>query len=1567
MFGCLNCLSKKAVDVDNGDPPRPHQLSRDENTVKRSTITIQTTRTTIARQQNAQVTPGEYLSDEGHGRIQEIGGKYGETPLLSVDMRSESELDVQSAGQSDIYNSSVSSTKGGQIHTGKRDLWDIAESKVDEDCKKWLKVEPAQPIQEVLEKIMNQTKEQYKQSKSDKIEASKRNDGKTGVSKASKNILIFTLQAQELIKAAASFDPTGYASTAWSVVSFGLTLIRNDMERRDSVMEASEFLAGILSYHTIIDNNYRSGNAQSSEGLEDALVEVYIAILQYTAEAKRAEKENYGSRAWKSITALVEKPLQDLKTAVESKGVVVDRWKELVRDEDQKKIAEDILNILNEDVIKDLLEVRSRVCSKEELDILDWLSAVPYSKTQNNHQRNRSPDTGSWLLGLDQYGGWRATPGSILWLRGAVGCGKSVLCSTIIHDIEQYCQARQSDVLAYWYFQFSDEKSQYVENMVRCLIRQLAPSPLPDSIHRIWEDHRQNKEPSYKRLLEKYLSYSTLWMNAPRSLDFKIYASIDVEAHLASDVAAFVRTELQIGSLSKWGAYDPAVQKRIEERLLEIPERRFRWAELQVKRLQACHVPEQIDHALKSIPNSLEDSYRDILGNIDAACQPRVQTILTWLSFSLEPLTVDTVTAAASLPFSDSVIQMCTTALVTISADNVIRLAHFSVKEFLISEDASRKVSFFHLSAELAHHTILDRLLSELHAYSEIDLAGSESRTSPLLAYAAQYWTAHMNKLRETMDTSLGTFQVRVDHIFLHPQCFMNWIRLSYTGEEKWYREYSEFTTPLFKATQLGLKQTAHKLLQNGADPFGGFSYDEIFRLAAMSGYISLVHLLLDYSPVIPSRVVEIIIEKIDSSWEGINAVVSVIDRLWERGALCSQLSDGRHVIEDGVMYSASQNSDCGFALVKTIVGRSGRCVAADMQPNHTLRGALQNENPSQTHEILKLLFEQHRTELNLLEPSSHSLAEAVGCKLSIAKLCFTYLADMIKADHYYLTDFSGYANVPVMEALLQVYGEELLITDQVLSAAARNQNDSGTIRLLLKAMQPQPEISDQVLSDAAGNMVQGHPIMRTLLDECGSTRPISESIILDAVYRDMGWGVEQSIVKEFVLRQQAGFIVSKRIVAVAAAARGCTLEILQLLIANAAHDISITEDILSGAATSQSEDASLLMEYLLGFPESQDANTGDLLLLAAGNPQMSKKTISMLLDRSNSSIMPDDVFIAAYDIPRIMELLLDRNQNQAPVKGIVAKIGKHGYSGGCLELLMCRGLISVDEELVEMLAPNHKALYILSRHSPALPVTEQALRAAGSFESMCILLDSRKNNVTITKEVVESVINCKRRFGDGASALNPLFARFGSKVPITEDMMLHAATKGELAHFCVLARQDRPLNLQGVWEELWVNSCDFKEEASDILLEYTSLEISRDVVDGIIDRQLPLRKVTFFDFGSDIYKYFPPHFHHSHQPKNSYLERFFIFLVRRNIPLPQGRLTEIMMKSFSFALIFIILEHNPHIKLTEPMVNTAVENPDYYDLMWLFDSRSQTGNSEEDLSAIVEALDRFGFICTNG
>ena len=71
---------------------------------------------------------------------------------------------------------------------------------------------------------------------------------------------------------------------------------------------------------------------------------------------------------------------------------------------------------------QDSLELQDR------LDILKWLSTIPYRKHQKLKQSERLKGFCEWLLNSKYYVQWKDSSAlSLLWLNGMAGCGKSVL------------------------------------------------------------------------------------------------------------------------------------------------------------------------------------------------------------------------------------------------------------------------------------------------------------------------------------------------------------------------------------------------------------------------------------------------------------------------------------------------------------------------------------------------------------------------------------------------------------------------------------------------------------------------------------------------------------------------------------------------------------------------------------------------------------------------------------------------------------------------------------------------------------------------------------------------------------------------------------------------------------------------------------------------------------------------------------------------------------------------------------------------------------------------------------
>ena len=207
-------------------------------------------------------------------------------------------------------DSNVSSTRGAKADDPHREnLWEVAGERLDEKCREALGLESASPITNTIEDVVKTTEHKYREYKEGGLKIRKRDGGHINVRDSAKNIILYALQAQDLVKTLVAFDPTGHgeylnefqlvyllksgsASSAWSIVSIGLTMIKNDIERRDDIFEAAEYLARILSYYAIVDKHYRERKVASNRGLENALVEVYMAVLQYAAEVKKAGQEN---------------------------------------------------------------------------------------------------------------------------------------------------------------------------------------------------------------------------------------------------------------------------------------------------------------------------------------------------------------------------------------------------------------------------------------------------------------------------------------------------------------------------------------------------------------------------------------------------------------------------------------------------------------------------------------------------------------------------------------------------------------------------------------------------------------------------------------------------------------------------------------------------------------------------------------------------------------------------------------------------------------------------------------------------------------------------------------------------------------------------------------------------------------------------------------------------------------------------------------------------------------------------------------------------------------------------
>jgi hypothetical protein len=212
---------------------------------------------------------------------------------------------------------------------------------------------------------------------------------------------------------------------------------------------------------------------------------------------------------------------------------------------------------------------------------------------------------------------------------------------------------------------------------------------------------------------------------------------------------------------------------------------RFRWVVCQLDALRRCRTPAALEKALTSLPKTLYETYDRILLEINEDYRQDALKLLQWLAFSFRALSLsEAVDLLATDPDTENDllfdqnrrlwnprdVQGICASLVTISVPDIrdgeysiiedgvdyhakfagpeeVRLAHFSVREYLVSEHlriGHSKLSYYHFNKKLADTFIAKTCLAYLLQFNQNGSIEDSRQTSyPLSSYAARYWIDH--------------------------------------------------------------------------------------------------------------------------------------------------------------------------------------------------------------------------------------------------------------------------------------------------------------------------------------------------------------------------------------------------------------------------------------------------------------------------------------------------------------------------------------------------------------------------------------------------------------------------------------------------------------------------------------------------------------------------------------------------------------------------------------------------------------------------------------------------------
>ncbi|KZP10814.1 hypothetical protein FIBSPDRAFT_661994, partial [Athelia psychrophila] len=496
-----------------------------------------------------------------------------------------------------------------------------------------------------------------------------------------------------------------------------------------------------------------------------------------------------------------------------------------------------------------------------------WMDAPDTSPNFNAARKKHQPDTGYWFLHGSAFTRWMKHPDMLLWLHGGPGCGKTILGCKVI----DFCDSRASTGYASFFFDGRSAEAALLvhEKLVRSIMMQLSHrcDGIPTALEEMYAKCDKGSHQPPIEMLEATL------LRIVDSFD-NVYIVIDSldECSERKDLLAWIGSMKSRASgklhMMATSRSEPDIGKSLRSHtpISHGTNCRFRWAALQIDGLLECVSREELEQQLKSLPKGLDETYARILSR---SSRPKhLKTFLQCLAFSRRPMTVQEIAEVATVDFDvadlpayndrlqytdpSKVVNICDGLVTEVDgAAGVVKLAHFSVKEYLISETIlSGAAAQFHLTKSLSHSTIAQICLAYLLHFDKPDSLSIETLALfPLAQYAAEHWVAHCHSAGSDQSSTAALQQLQL-HFFepSPPYAMHNSLHLYEMQIEK-------FSSPFYYACLSGLATVVEHLISKGADVNDNRGWiGPPLTAASRQGHLETVQLLLAHGADVDAK-----------------------------------------------------------------------------------------------------------------------------------------------------------------------------------------------------------------------------------------------------------------------------------------------------------------------------------------------------------------------------------------------------------------------------------------------------------------------------------------------------------------------------------------------------------------------------------------------------------------------------------------------------------------------------------------------------------------------------------------
>ncbi|KAH9055857.1 hypothetical protein EDB83DRAFT_2614803 [Lactarius deliciosus] len=389
--------------------------------------------------------------------------------------------------------------------------------------------------------------------------------------------------------------------------------------------------------------------------------------------------------------------------------------------------------------------------NKLRKDLRKWVAPPDPSVNHNTASGAHHEGTAEWCTKGNTLANWKAS-GSLLWIHGKPGSGKSILSSAIIRDIKHMSNAG-SAFLAYFYFDFKDKAKQDTRALLSSLLVQLSDQSdiFCDALYSLYSAHKQGSEQPTDESLSQCLKHM-LTTAGPvpiylvlDALDECPYGSglpspretlLDLVDELVklrlptlrlcvtSRPEYDIRTALKPLATQQVSLHDDSGQTRdikkyitdvvrsdrrtkkwrdeekdmVIEKLAEKADGMFRWVYCQLEVLRYCF-PANVRRALEELPKSLDETYERILKEINNANREHSYRLLQCLIVASRPLRVEELAELLAIDLKAGGIPKLNTDWRWEDQEEAVLSACSSLVTVIIDK-GSRVVQFSHFSVK---------------------------------------------------------------------------------------------------------------------------------------------------------------------------------------------------------------------------------------------------------------------------------------------------------------------------------------------------------------------------------------------------------------------------------------------------------------------------------------------------------------------------------------------------------------------------------------------------------------------------------------------------------------------------------------------------------------------------------------------------------------------------------------------------------------------------------------------------------------------------------------------------